>query len=57
MKLFIQYLSNPTVVAISQLFLILLLCWQARLTLELGLTNPEGTATILRAIPINKSSQ
>lgn len=57
MKLFIQYLSNPTVIAISQLVLILLLCWQFRLTLELGLTNPEGTATILEAIPINNSSK
>lgn len=54
MQVFKKYLTMPTTIATFQLVLVCLIFWQFRLTLKVGLTNPEGTATILKAIPTNQ---
>lgn len=57
MQILKKYLMMPTTIATFQLILICLIFWQFRLTLKIGLTNPEGTATILKAIPINQQKE
>ena len=51
MKFFISYLSKPSAFICYQLLIISLLGFQLELLLKTGLTNPEGTATILKSIP------
>lgn len=55
-KSFLNYLSQPSTFAVYQLLIICFLGFQVQSLLQVALTNPEGTATILKSIPYNKSN-